>query len=51
MTADMTVDRRAPWREKVRVVNSEGRQVVDTWVFNALDSTEYLSIIGADWTT
>lgn len=30
--------------QTVRLINSEGGQVVDTWVFNADDASEYLSM-------
>ena len=35
---------RVPAGRRVRVVNSEGGQVVDTWAFNAADVKEYLSM-------
>ena len=35
---------RVPAGRRVRVVNSEGGQVVDTWAFNAADAKEHLSM-------
>jgi len=35
---------RVPEGQRVRVVNSEGGQVVDTWAFGASDPTEHLSM-------
>ena len=35
---------RVPAGRRVRVVNSEGAQVVDTWAFNAADAREHLSM-------
>lgn len=30
--------------QNVRVINTKGQQVVDTWAFNAADSTEFMSM-------